>query len=78
MVNNYGIFLISILNVKLNFAVGTKHNRYVLAFRISNTDYCVKSLSVVSSVTKPRIIFFFNLTNDDTIWKANTRLFQNQ
>lgn len=22
--------------------------------------------------------YFFNLTNDDTIWKANTRLFQNQ
>lgn len=56
VVNNYGIFWISILNVKLNFAVETK--QIVLAFRVSNIDYCVKSFSVISGVTKPRIIFF--------------------
>jgi len=57
MVNNYRFFLISVLNMQLNLTVGTKHNRYVLAFRFSNTDYCVKSFSVISSVTKSRIIF---------------------
>lgn len=49
--------LISVLNIKLQLAVGTRHNRYILAFNISKTDYYVKSFSVKSSVMKSRIIF---------------------
>lgn len=59
-------FLISILNVKLNLAVGTKHNGYFLAFRISNTDCCIKSLSLFLMLQNQGSFFNLTLINDDT------------
>lgn len=73
---NMEYFLISILKVKLNLTVGTKHDRYILAFADYFTDYCVKSFSLFLVLQNQGS--FLNLTNDDTSWKVNTRLLQNQ